>query len=120
VLGGDRAAIRRRMTEMAWLAPDERDDRAEGLVDLIVLACEPILAPGLYDYGATDLASRARDAALALAFERGLMRPPPPEMIFVHRKIGGTFLLCAQLGARVDTAALVRELVGAATASLSP
>lgn len=120
VLGGDRVAIRRRMTEMAWLAPDERDDRAEGLVDLIVLACEPIFATGPYDYGATDLASRCRDAALALAFERGLVRPPPPEMIFVHRKIGGTFLLCAQLGARVDTAALVRELLGATPASTSP
>ena len=120
VLGGDRAGIRRRMTDMAWLAPDERDDRAEGLVDLIVLACEPIFAIGPYDYGATDLASRTRDAALALAFERGLVRPPPPEMIFVHRKIGGTFLLCAQLGARVDTAALVRERVGAAPASTRP
>lgn len=120
VLGGDRAAIRRRMTEMAWLAPDERDDRAEGLVDLIVLTCEPIFATGPYDYGATDLASRARDAAMALAFERGLVRPPPPEMLFVHRKIGGTFLLCAQLGARVDTAALVREIVGAPPARPLP
>ena len=113
VLGGDRAAIRRRATDMAGLAPDERDDRAEGLVDLIVLACEPIFATGPSDYGTTDLASRARDAALALAFERGLVRPPPPEMLFVHRKIGGTYLLCAQLGARVDTAALVRQLAGA-------
>ena len=79
----------------------------------IMLSCEPIFAIGPYDYGATDLASRARDAALALAFERGLVRPPPPEMLFVHRKIGGTYLLCAQLGARVDTAALVRQLAGA-------
>jgi len=120
VLGGDRAEIRHRMTEMAWLARDERDDRADGLVDLIVLACEPIFAIGPYDYGATDLASRARDAALALAFERGLVRPPPPEMLFVHRKIGGTYLLCAQLGARVDTAALVRQLAGATPVSTSP
>ena len=33
-------------------------------------------------------------------------------MLFVHRKIGGTYLLCAQLGARIDTAELVRDLAG--------
>ena len=33
---------------------------------------------------------------------------------------GGTFLLCAQLGARVDTAALVRQLAGAAPVSTRP
>ncbi|MEO6025378.1 MAG: AarF/ABC1/UbiB kinase family protein [Candidatus Binatia bacterium] len=110
VLLGNRASIRRCATEMAWLAPDERDDRAEGLVDLILLACEPIYASGPYDYGSTDLASRARDAALALAFERGLVRPPPPEMLFIHRKLAGTYLLSAQLGARVDTAALVQSI----------
>lgn len=70
VLANDRARIRSRATEMAWLAPDERDDRAEGLVDLIVLACEPLLTAGPYD------------------------------------KLGGTYLPCAQLGARADTAAL--------------
>jgi hypothetical protein len=35
------------------------------------------------------------------------MRPPPPETIFLHRKLAGTFFLCARIGARVDTHALV-------------
>ena len=53
-----------------------------------MLSCEPIFAIGPYDYGTTDLASRARDAALALAFERGLVRPPPPEMLSSTARLG--------------------------------
>ena len=33
--------------------------------------------------------------------------PPPPETIFLHRKLVGTFLLLARIGARVDARALV-------------
>jgi hypothetical protein len=35
------------------------------------------------------------------------MRAPPPETIFLHRKLAGTFLLCGRIGARVDTHALI-------------
>jgi hypothetical protein len=42
-----------------------------------------------------------------LAFRRGLLRSPPPATIFLHRKLAGSFLLLARIGARVDARALV-------------
>jgi hypothetical protein len=37
------------------------------------------------------------------------MRAPPPETIFLHRKLVGSFLLLARIGARVDARLLALE-----------
>jgi len=71
------------------------------------LVGEPLRAAGTYDFGNSDLAARARSAGMDLAFRRGFLRAPPPETIFLHRKLGGTFLLCARIRARVDVRSLV-------------
>lgn len=41
---------------------------------------------------------------------RGLVRAPPPETMFLHRKLVGSFLLLARIGAKVDARSLVLEL----------
>jgi hypothetical protein len=46
-----------------------------------------------------------------LAFKRGLLRSPPPETIFLHRKLVGSFLLLARIGARVDARSLVLQVL---------
>ncbi len=74
-----------------------------------MISCEPLRHRGLYDFGNTDLADRAREVGVDLAFGKGFFRPPPPAALFLHRKLGGTFLVCAQLGARVDCRALLMQ-----------
>jgi hypothetical protein len=73
---------------------------------MILLVCEPLRHRGRYDFAASGLAARARDLGFELAIRRRLMRAPPPETIFLHRKLAGSFLLLARIGARVDARAL--------------
>jgi predicted unusual protein kinase regulating ubiquinone biosynthesis (AarF/ABC1/UbiB family) len=113
VLAGDREGVRRAAVAIGYLAEDEREDRARGVVDLILLVCEPLRHVGVYDFGRSRLAGRARDAGLDLMFRRGFMRTPPPETVFLHRKLVGSFLLCTRIGARVDAHALIAPLLGA-------
>ncbi len=108
MIAQDRAAVRALAVEIGYLSDRERDDRAEAVVDLILLLGEPLRHEGVYDFGASRLAARARDAGFDLAFRRGFLRAPPPETLFLHRKLAGTFLLCAHIRARADTASLVR------------
>ena len=77
-------------------------------LELLEVATEPFLEEGIYDFGATDLAPRAREAALQMFLKHGLVRPPPAETLFIQRKLGGTFLLCARIRARVDVASLAK------------
>jgi hypothetical protein len=69
--------------------------------------CEPLRHEGRYDFAASGLAARAHALALDLAVRHGLLRAPPPETMFLHRKLAGSFLLLARIGARVDARALV-------------
>jgi predicted unusual protein kinase regulating ubiquinone biosynthesis (AarF/ABC1/UbiB family) len=111
-LAGDRAGIRGGAEAIGYLAPGEREDRARGVEDLILAICEPLRHAGVYDFGRSKLPSRVRDLGFDLAFRRGFLRPPPPETVFLHRKLVGSFLLCARIRARVDVHALIRPLIG--------
>ena len=107
VVDGDDDAIAREAMRIGYLARDDSPERIRGVLDVIVLVCEPLRHRGRYDFAASDLASRVRDLGFDLAFRRGLLRSPPPETIFLHRKLVGSFLLLARIGARVDARSLV-------------
>lgn len=93
-----------------WVG-DETDEQIAPVADLMIMITEPLRGRGYYDYGNSDLAERARDLGMEIVFRRGMRRPPPPEMVFVNRKLGGTYLLCAKLGARLRVAEMAAKYV---------
>jgi len=107
VINGDRAGVARGAIRIGYVAADDTPERVQAVVDVIFLVCEPLRHAGRYDFSTSDLPSRVRALGFDLAFRRGLLRPPPPETIFLHRKLVGSFLLLARIGARVDARALV-------------
>ena len=107
VIDGDRNAVAGEAIRIGYATADDSAERIRALVDVILLVCEPLRHLGRYDFPASDLPSRVRTLGLDLALRRGLLRPPPPETIFLHRKLVGSFLLLARIGARVDARALV-------------
>jgi predicted unusual protein kinase regulating ubiquinone biosynthesis (AarF/ABC1/UbiB family) len=107
VIAGNRARIRQLAVEIGYLAPEASRERADAVVQVIQLVCEPLRHRGPYDFAASSLPSRARELGFDLVFRKGLLRAPPPETLFLHRKLVGSFLLLARLGARVDAHALV-------------
>jgi predicted unusual protein kinase regulating ubiquinone biosynthesis (AarF/ABC1/UbiB family) len=121
MIARDRAGVRQASIDIGYLSGDEREDRERAFVDLILLIGEPFRHEGVYDFEGSRLAGRARDLGFDLAFRRGFMRAPPPETIFLHRKLAGTFFLCAHIRARVDTRALILPyLEGAESGSRAP
>jgi predicted unusual protein kinase regulating ubiquinone biosynthesis (AarF/ABC1/UbiB family) len=107
---GEREGLVQAFREWDWVG-DESDDKVAPVADLMIMICEPLRGRGLYDFAASNLAERARDLGMEIVFRRGMRRPPPPEMVFVNRKLGGTYLLCAKLGARVPVAEMAARYV---------
>jgi predicted unusual protein kinase regulating ubiquinone biosynthesis (AarF/ABC1/UbiB family) len=98
-------------TEIGYIHPDDTDEHARQIVNLILMICEPLRCRGAYDFAASDLTARARDAGIDLVFKSGHFRAPPPETIFLHRKLVGSFLLCARIRARVNVRPLIEPFL---------
>jgi predicted unusual protein kinase regulating ubiquinone biosynthesis (AarF/ABC1/UbiB family) len=111
VIERDRVAIARQAMAIGYIDPSAPRDQVEAAVDVILLVCEPLQHRGRYDFAASNLPSRARDLGFDLAFKRGLLKAPPPETMFLHRKLAGMYLLVARLGACVDVRKLIQPLL---------
>ena len=107
VVDGDRDAIARAAVRIGYATATDPPQRIEAVVDMCLLVCEPLRHVGRYDFGASNLAERVRQLGFELAIRRRLLRSPPPETLFLHRKLVGSFLLLARLGAQVDARALI-------------
>ncbi|HQY27388.1 MAG TPA: AarF/ABC1/UbiB kinase family protein [Burkholderiaceae bacterium] len=111
VMAGDRDAVARRAIDIGYAVEGDPDELVDATVELIMLVCEPLRQRGRYDFAASDLPSRARALGFDLGIRQGLLRVPPPQTMFLHRKLVGSFLTLAHIGARVDARSLVRPLL---------
>lgn len=66
------------------------------------LACEALYCEGPYDFGRSDLLSRLQSAGMSLSFEQDFWHVPPIDAVFIHRKLGGLYLLAKRLNTQVD------------------
>ena len=103
----DRAAMSEAAQAIGYFQAHIHAHQREAVIALFAEACEPLRHRGAYDFGASDLARRIRDAGLRLSMERDFWHTPPADALFLHRKLGGLYLLAARLKARVDVSALV-------------
>jgi predicted unusual protein kinase regulating ubiquinone biosynthesis (AarF/ABC1/UbiB family) len=74
--------------------------------ELCFQACEPLYGDSPYDFADTDLARRLQEQGIALGLEKSYAHTPPIDAIFLHRKIGGLFLLAIKLKAKIDVRGL--------------
>ena len=108
-VAADRATMDAAASTLGYFPDGIRDHQRAAVLDLLVLACEPLRLCGEHDFGRSDLAARVRDAGLALGADREVRHTPPADTIFLHRKLGGLYLLAARLKARVN----LREIASA-------
>jgi predicted unusual protein kinase regulating ubiquinone biosynthesis (AarF/ABC1/UbiB family) len=112
LIDGDREAVARHAVTIGYAADDDPREQIEATTELIMLVCEPLRHAGRYDFAASDLPSRSRALGFDLGVRQGLLRTPPPQTMFLHRKLVGSFLMLARIGARVDARALVLTVLG--------
>jgi len=93
---------------MGYINPGNSDEYVGRILNLIRLVSEPVINGGVYDFGTSDVFARGREAGFEMLFEdMSEYRVPPPETMFLHRKLVGSFMLCSRIGARVDVQKLI-------------
>lgn len=106
-LAGDRTAIRAIAHEIGFLAGDTPARLEEAMLAMFEMSLEPLRQHEPFDFGASDLAVRMREAGMAMAADHEYFRIPPMDTLFLQRKFGGMYLLATRMRARVDLRALV-------------
>jgi predicted unusual protein kinase regulating ubiquinone biosynthesis (AarF/ABC1/UbiB family) len=111
-LAGDDAALLRAMADIGILPPAAPAAMQETILAMARDGFAPLRLDGPFDFGAGGLASNLKDQSQTLIGQRDHFTAPPPDVLFIQRKIAGMYLLAARLKARVDVAALVRPYTG--------
>jgi predicted unusual protein kinase regulating ubiquinone biosynthesis (AarF/ABC1/UbiB family) len=95
----DRAMTRRGAEGIGAMQPEFPKPVLDAFVELCELIVEPFVADDDYDWGASDLPRRVGDKIARAAITR-YFRIPPREIVFLHRRLSGVFILLAALHAR--------------------
>lgn len=108
-LDGTPETIRAAMLRIGYFAETTALHHQDLIQSLFDMAMEPLRQSAPFDFGQSDLLERLRDRGLALGSERDLAHVPPAATLFLHRKIAGTYLMAAKLGARVALRPMVER-----------
>ncbi len=106
-LAGDRAELEECAAHAGYFRLSDTPEYRAALQELLTDASEPVRHAGGYDFGTSDLASRMSRKVMALRFDQRIWRLPPPDILFLHRKLGGLYMLCARLRAQVNVGRLL-------------
>lgn len=97
-----RGLMEKAATRIGYFDHTTQTHHRELVLDLMMMACEPLCTKGEFDFGNTDLAARIRDKGFELGEDRKFWHAPPIDCLFIHRKLGGLFLLLSRLKAQVN------------------
>ncbi|TOD72378.1 ABC1 kinase family protein [Vibrio parahaemolyticus] len=108
VVNDDKQGLNDALEQIGFFAQSIKPEQRMAILDLVKMACEPMLIDEAYDFKASGLAQKLREAGTILSMEQDYWHTPPADAIFLHRKIGGMYLLAARIGAKVNIRRLVQ------------
>ena len=98
----DRAMMQQAAFRIGLIDESHSQTQVDAVINIGMEACEAIRCEGAYDFGQSDLIVRLHEKGMALTMEHNFWHTPPVDALFIHRKLGGLFLLAKRLKAKVD------------------
>ncbi|GAB0112095.1 ABC1 kinase family protein [Pseudoalteromonas distincta] len=94
---------------IGYFKNDLVDEYKNNVIDLFLMACEPLRAEGEFDFKNSELALKIKNAGLALSAQSQQWHTPPVDALFIHRKLAGLYLIAARLGSKIDVKTLFKH-----------
>ena len=114
-LNGDATEMRDAMLRIGYFDSTTAPHHQDLIQSMFHTAMGPLRQTGPFDFGRSDLLERLRDMGLAIGNDRELAHVPPPATLFLHRKIGGMYLMAAKLRARIALRPMVEAYCDTST-----
>jgi predicted unusual protein kinase regulating ubiquinone biosynthesis (AarF/ABC1/UbiB family) len=108
---GDRAAMAVAADKVGYSMGDEDSTYRELVLELLLLALEPLRDDEPYDFAASTMPARLSALGQKATEYADFWHAPPTDVVYFHRKLGGMFMLASRMQARVNTHELMHRWV---------
>lgn len=108
---GDKAAMAVAAEKVGYSIGDEDSYYRELVIELLLLALEPLRDDAAYDFGTSTMPARLAELGRNATEHADFWQAPPTDVVYFHRKLGGMFMLASRMQARVNTHQLMQRWV---------
>jgi predicted unusual protein kinase regulating ubiquinone biosynthesis (AarF/ABC1/UbiB family) len=115
----DQNGIAEAAHQVGYLGDDDPPGYPGTVVRLLRTATEPVRSRTPFRFRQSDLAQRMGDIVVEMRLREKYGRLPPTDILFLHRKLGGLYLLLTRIDATVTVHELIDRYLPAAAATLS-
>ncbi|MCG6870231.1 MAG: AarF/ABC1/UbiB kinase family protein [Gammaproteobacteria bacterium] len=91
-------------SKVGYMSEDDPQHYRSNIVALLRTATEPLRAKQQpYTVGSSNLVERMSEVVLKMRLREKSARIPPLDVLYLHRKLGGLYMLLSRLGAKIHT-----------------
>ncbi len=102
-MSGDRDAMADAAEKVGYSIGDEDSRYRDLVLELLLLALEPLRYDEPYDFGASTMPARLSELGQHATEYADFWHAPPTDVVYFHRKLAGMFMLASRMEARVNT-----------------
>jgi predicted unusual protein kinase regulating ubiquinone biosynthesis (AarF/ABC1/UbiB family) len=108
-MAGDRDGMALAAEKVGYSMGDEDSVYRALVLELLLLALEPLRYDEPYDFGSSDMPARLAELGQRATEFADFWHAPPTDVVYFHRKLGGMFMMAARMQARVNVHELMQR-----------